>query len=410
MINVNKNLSKKVAIIGYHMLTPLGETEQTWNSILRKQNAVYIDKKSKVATAKIKVSKNFNSYKKYLENKYKFLDTITYLTLYSVNQALHKCNFNKDETNVGVVVGSMNCTQQTKEKIIISQIVENIRPTPRLGLQQINNSPSAYVAIENNFHGPNLTVSTACSSSAQAICTATDWIKIGRCNTAIVAGVEILPSKNGMFQVYKGMRVFSIKEYNGPFSILRNGFAVSEGVGCLVLENYERAQKEGHKILGIIEGTSLTEDGVNMATPEKNGKWIGQAMINSIKDAGLIPNNIDYVNAHATATKIGDTAEALAIQRIWGINTIPAISIKGNIGHTFGASGIIASIISTISMKKGIIPPTCTNKIDKRLSLNVITKESYKEIHHVLVNAFGFGGNNVSIILGNPNKNRVEED
>lgn len=401
---MNEILSKKIAIIGYHALTPLGNTQQTWNNILKKQIAIYIDDDSKVAIAKIKYRDSFNKYKKYLESKYKFLDKVTYLTLFSVHEALKMCKFIENETNVGVVVGSMNCTQQTKETIIIDQLLKKIRPNPRLGLQQINNSPSAYVAIENNFHGPNLTVSTACSSSAQAICTATDWIKIGRCNKVIVTGVEALPSKNGMFQVYKGMRVFSTKSYNGPFSTLRNGFAVSEGVGSLILEDYEMAKKKGHKIFGIIEGSALSADGINMATPEKDGKWIGQAMFNSIEDAGLTPSDIDYINAHATATKNGDAAEALAIRNIWGDNNIPTISIKGNIGHTFGASGIIACIISLISIETGIIPPTYTNKIDKGLllNININTKKTPKKIQHILVNAFGFGGNNVSLILGNP--------
>lgn len=392
-------MDQRIAITGYHMLTSLGDTEETWSKILNLQSGVKINKKTNLAESYVCKDKYL------LENfinKYKYLDDINHMLLYSASKTISMSKILETDCqeDVGVVVGSMNITQQSKEHIISNQLVKNTRSKPKLGTQQLNNSTSAHIAMEYQFHGPNTTVTTACSSGGQAIGLGCDWIRLNKCRAVLVAGVELAPTLNGFIQVYDGMRILARNQYEGPFSKNRKGFALADGVGSLMLENYDSAIERGAKIFGYIEGVSLTTDTINMATPDSEGKWIGKAMSEAIKEAEITANDITFVNAHATATVVGDIAEMRAVKNVFENYDVPIYSSKGNIGHTLGASGAIATIISLLAIRDNVIPPNNTKNIDEKIEANIITRSQFKKVNYVIVNAMGFGGNNVSIVVG----------
>jgi 3-oxoacyl-[acyl-carrier-protein] synthase II len=205
---------------------------------------------------------------------------------------------------------------------------------------------------------------------------------------------------------YASMRVLSKRnhepqEASRPFDADRDGFVIGEGAGVLVLETLEHARRRDAQVLAVLKGYGMTSDAFNIALPEPNGEWAAAAIEDALRDAGLNPTDVDYINAHGTSTKVNDATETTVIRRVFGDRKVPVSSNKSMIGHTLGAAGAIEAAATVLSVFHQIAPPTINyHTKDPRCDLDVVPNESRKlKIDAAISNSFGFGGQNAVLIF-----------
>ena len=270
----------------------------------------------------------------------------------------------------------------------------------------IPNMPACNAAMELRIHGPNLGVSTACATGASAIGTALGLLREGRADVVLAGGAEstITPV---VVDAYASMRVLSKRndapaEASRPFDADRDGFVIGEGAGVLVLETMEHAQARNAEILAVLKGSGMTSDAFNVALPEPNGRWAAAAMEDALRDAGLNRDQVGYINAHGTSTKVNDAIETLAIRQVFGDRRIPVSSNKSMIGHTLGAAGAIEAAATVLSLHHQVAPPTINyHTKDPECDLDVVPNEARGvQMDAAMTNAFGFGGQNAVLIFG----------
>ena len=264
----------------------------------------------------------------------------------------------------------------------------------------IPHMPACNAAIVLGIHGPNLGVSTACATGACAVGMGLGFLREGRADVVLAGGAEstITPL---VVDGYATMKVLSRRNNepenaSRPFDVDRDGFVIGEGAGVLVLETMEHARKRGAEILAVLKGFGLTSDAYNIALPEPEGRWAAAAIEEALRDARLNSEDIGYINAHGTSTKVNDRLEALAIRRAFGNRDVPVSSNKSMIGHTLGAAGAIEAAATVLSLHYGILPPTINYRTkDPECDLDVIPNEAREtDIKAAISNAFGFGGQN----------------
>ncbi len=255
-------------------------------------------------------------------------------------------------------------------------------------------SPAEYIAEYFGLTGPAFTISTACSSSAKAFAAASRHIEAGFADAAIVGGVDSLCMTT--LYGFTSLNIVSAKPCK-PCDKNRDGLSLGEAAGFALLERPEQVECGGRAVL--LSGYGESSDAHHMSAPHPEGIGAELAMRSALKMSGKSPEAIDYINMHGTATPANDTIEANAISRIFG-NGTPCGSTKGWTGHTLGAAGIVESIISAICLKSGMIPG-CLNmeEIDPDISCKIITSTMKAKVSTVLVNSFGFGGNNCSLVM-----------
>jgi beta-ketoacyl ACP synthase len=268
------------------------------------------------------------------------------------------------------------------------------------------NGPAAAVGLERHAKAGVITPVSACASGSEGIAQAWRQIILGEADIAICGGVEnrieAVP-----IAAFAQMRIVMSTTNDDPagacrpFDRDRNGFVFGEGGALMVIETEEHAKARGANILARLMGASITSDGYHIVAPDPNGERAAHAMTRAIELAGLTPGDIDHVNAHATATKVGDVAEAHAINRAVG-NSAAVYAPKSALGHSVGASGAVESIITMLTLRDGVIPPTLNLKnLDPEVDLDVVAGEPRTgNFEYALSNSFGFGGHNVAIAFG----------
>jgi 3-oxoacyl-[acyl-carrier-protein] synthase II len=278
---------------------------------------------------------------------------------------------------------------------------------PSLALSVFGGAGPTNVAIELGMHGPTLANSNSCASGAIAIGEAFRLIRDGRTTLMLAGGVEapLAPLTFGSFALVKAMSTTLDEpcEASRPFDARRDGFVMGEGAAMLVLESLEHAAARGADVYAEVRGYGMTNDAHHMLAPLPSGEQAARAMRIAMQDAGVGPADIDYVNAHASATPIGDRAEARAIQAALGEHTgrVPVSGTKGLYGHPLGASGAIETAISALAISRGTLPGT-TNLVeaDADNPLNLIGPAGLAQRSRVVMtNAFGFGGINAALVL-----------
>jgi 3-oxoacyl-[acyl-carrier-protein] synthase II len=271
------------------------------------------------------------------------------------------------------------------------------------------NASSSNVAIRLKARGPNITVSTACSSGANAIGQAFHLIRYGHADRMIAGGVDA-PVTPVVMDAWKEMRVLSTKNLTPerackPFSANRDGFVLAEGAGIVVLEELEAALERGAHIYVEVLGYGSTADAAHITYPDPEGE--AHAMMRALKDAGIEPGHVDHINAHGTATKLNDVSETEAIKRIFGNRAyeIPINSIKAMIGHSMGAAGAIEFVAAVLAIETGVIPPTINyEEPDPQCDLDYVTDgprafDRKRPLTTAMSNSFGFGGNNAVLAV-----------
>ena len=255
-------------------------------------------------------------------------------------------------------------------------------------------SPAEYISEYFGLTGPAVTISTACSSSAKAFATAARHIEAGFADAAIVGGVDSLCMTT--LYGFNSLKIVSTKPCK-PCDKNRDGLSLGEAAGFALLEKTDQAKNGGSNVL--LSGYGESSDAYHMSAPHPEGIGAQLAMKSALEMSGKKPEAIDYINMHGTATPANDTIEANAIARIFG-NDTPCSSTKGWTGHTLGAAGIAETIISTICLRSGIIPG-CLNmeEVDPAISCKIVASTMQAKISTAIVNSFGFGGNNCSLVL-----------
>ncbi|HEU4500678.1 MAG TPA: beta-ketoacyl-ACP synthase II, partial [Nitrospira sp.] len=316
----------------------------------------------------------------------------------------------EDPRRVGVIVGAGMGGMVMGEREI-TQLYQHQRPHrvhPNFIPVITLNSASGIVAMAHGAKGPNYTVSTACSSSAHALGQAMQCIKEGRADVVITVGADasITPL---VFAGFCSLRALSTK-YNDqperasrPFDRLRDGFVMGEGAGALVLESSVHAKKRRARIYAEIAGYAATSEAYHMVIPREDGEEIATTMRLAMADAGLTPANIDYINAHATSTTIGDAVETKALRQVFRTRAdkLAINATKSLVGHTLGAAGAIGGIATVLAIHTGQIHPTANyEEPDPACALRGLSSSvQERKVKAALLNAFGFGSNNAAVVI-----------
>ena len=316
----------------------------------------------------------------------------------------------EDPHRVGVIVGAgmggMVMGEREVTQLYEQQKPHRVHPNfiPTITL----NSASGIIAMAYGAKGPNLTISTACSSSAHALGQALHCIREGRADIVIVVGADasITPL---VFAGFCSLRALSSKfndqpkKASRPFEQSRDGFVMGEGAGTLILESASHAKKRKARIYAEVAGYAATSEAYHMVIPREDGLEVAHTMKLALEDAGLSPAHVDYINAHATSTTIGDAVEAKAIRLLFKsrANKIFISATKSLIGHTLGAAGAIGGIASVLSLQTGQIHPTANYEDpDPACALAGLSRSAQeRRVKVALLNAFGFGSNNAAVVF-----------
>ena len=269
------------------------------------------------------------------------------------------------------------------------------------------NAVSAFIAMEHKLRGPNLAISTACSSGGNAIAIAAQLLESGMADIAVTGGVEC-PITPFTYAAYQSLRVMAkpiqfMQDAPRPFDKHRSGFVLGEAAGILILEDYQKAVSRGVKIYAELVGYSFNCGAYHMAAPDPSGEDAADAIDQALKMANIEPGDVNYINAHGTATQLNDICEARAIGKIFGFGKKGPLvsSTKSMTGHTIGAAGAIEAVLTVLALHKGQLPPTINcDELDENCDLNVIQNRMIDEkISCAISNSFGFGSNNSVLVF-----------
>lgn len=342
-------------------------------------------------------------------------DRFTQLALVAGHEALQDAGLTEqvggvttvDQDDFGIAVGTaFGGVQSLEEGSAALATGAATRVSPRLVSKSIPNAAAAALAKQYGFRGPAITYVTACASSANAIGEAAYWLQSGRAKAVLAGGAEMLFTPS----IMAGLRAAGAIAVDGPadwqrwsrpFDVNRKGMVMSEGAAFLVLEPLEQAQARDAKVYGVLSGYGASNDAYHETAPEPQGAGALLAMTRALKSAGLSPEDIGYINAHATATPAGDAAEASALRQLFGnsLDHIPVSSIKGAVGHMLGTAGAIESVACLKALQTGWLPPTINcDDPDEGMPADVVPVSRDQDVRHMLSNSFGFGGQNGVLI------------
>ncbi len=313
-----------------------------------------------------------------------------------------------DPSRVGVFVGSGIGGITNIEEAV--HTIDNSGPrriSPFFVPGSIINMISGNLSIHLNFQGPNLSISTACSTGTHTIGLAARMIAYGDADAMIAGGAEKASSPIGIGG-FGAARALSTRndaphEASRPWDRNRDGFALGDGSGVLVLEEYEAAKKRGARIYAELVGFGMSGDAYHITSPSENGDGAASCMKNALNDAGLDAEKVDYINAHGTSTPAGDLAETRAIHSVFGSNAskLAVSSTKSMVGHLLGAAGAVEAVFSVLSIRDQLAPPTINlDKPGEGCDLDYVPNTSREmKIDTVMTNSFGFGGTNGTLIF-----------
>jgi 3-oxoacyl-[acyl-carrier-protein] synthase II len=358
--------------------------------------------------------KNFQPEEKVDRREMRRMDNFTIYAMYSVAEAMENSGIDVEKVNVdraGVIWGSGIGGLATLEKEIEDHITGSGTPryNPFMIPKMISDIAAGLISIRYGFRGANFATVSACASSSHAIGTAFDQIRLGRQDIVITGGSEATVTKAGVggFNAMKALstRNDDYQTASRPFDADRDGFVLGEGAGAIVLEELEHAKKRGATIYAEIVGAGATADAHHITAPHPEGLGAGNVMRIALADAGLNPEDIDYINVHGTSTPLGDIAEVKAIQQVFGEHAynLNISSTKSMTGHLLGAAGAVESIAGILAIQHGFIPPTINHftddpELDAKLNLT-FNEAQEREVRAILSNTFGFGGHNSSVVF-----------
>lgn len=409
---------KRVVVTGIGALTPLGNSvPEFWEGLVNGVSGADFIKQFDVSKFKTKFAcelKDFNP-ENYFERKdARKLDRFSQIALIAATEAVNQAGLDNPDINrdrVGVIwasgIGGM---------ITFIEEMKNFHSgdgTPRFNPffipKMILDIASGHISMKWGFRGPNFATVSACASSTNAIIDAFNYIRLGKADAFVTGGSEAVVTEAGIggFNAMKALseRNDDPKTASRPFDKDRDGFVLGEGGAALILEEYEHAKKRGAKILAEICGGGLSADAYHLTAPHPEGLGVINVMKNALEDANMKPEDIDYINVHGTSTPLGDIAELVAIQKVFGEHAykLNISSTKSMTGHLLGGAGAIEAIATMEAVINDIIPPTINHftddpDIDSKLNLT-FDKAQKRTVNAAMSNTFGFGGHNASVIF-----------
>jgi 3-oxoacyl-[acyl-carrier-protein] synthase II len=408
---------KRVVVTGMGAISPVGLTSrETWQNVKDGVSGAALIDTYDTSTSKTKFActvKNFKPELYFDRKELRKLDRFCQFALIASDEAIKDSNIDLnaiDKTRAGVIWASGIGGSNTIFGEILDYAGSAVsRFSPFFIPKMIADIAAGTISIRYGLMGPNYNTVSACASSANAIIDSVNLIRLGMADMIVTGGSEASVNEVGM-EGFQSMQAMSKNndEYlsaSRPFCATRDGFVMGEGGCTLVLEEYEHALNRGAKIYAEIVGVGLSADAYHITAPHPEGLGGVIAMTNALKNAGIEPDKIDYINAHATSTPIGDLPEIIAIQKVFGEHAykLNISSTKSEIGHLLGAAGAIESMFCIFSINESIIPPTINHKqfdekIDRNLNLTLHKAQS-RNVNYAMSNAFGFSGHNTSIIF-----------
>lgn len=409
---------KRVVVTGIGAITPIGNTvEEYWNALIDGRSGAAPITQFDASLFKTQFAcevKNYDPNNFFDRKEVRKLDLFAQYAMIATDEAIADSGLNMDTVNkdrFGVIwgagIGGLKTFQD--EAIAFGTGDGTPRFNPFFIPKMIADIAPGHISIKHGLRGPNFTTVSACASSTNAIIDATTYIRLGKMDLCVAGGSEAAVTEAGIggFNALQALskRNDDPKTASRPFDKDRDGFVLGDGGGSLILEEYEHAVARGAKIYAEVIGSGLSADAYHMTAPHPEGLGAMNVMKYALEDAGMSPQDIDYINVHGTSTPLGDVAEAKAIVGVFGEHAynLNISSTKSMTGHLLGAAGIIEAIACILSVKNDIVPPTINHftdddEFDPKLNFT-FNKAQKREVRAALSNTFGFGGHNASTIF-----------
>ena len=412
---------KRVVVTGLGAVTPVGNTpEETWENLVAGKSGaapITLFDASKFKTQFACEVKGLNM-NDYIDRKEaRKMDRYTQLALVAATQAVNDSKIDAEEVDknrVGVIFGvGIGGIKTFEDEVKYYGIHEADGPkfNPFFIPKMIADIASGQISIKYGFHGPNYTTTSACASSTNALADAFNVIRLGKADAIVAGGAEAAICACGVGG-FNAMHALSTRNddpehASRPFSASRDGFIMGEGAGCLILEELEHAKARGAKIYAEMVGEGMSADAHHITASHPEGLGACLVMKSALEDAGLKPEDIDYINVHGTSTHVGDISEAKAIKEVFGeaAYKLNISSTKSMTGHLLGAAGAVEAMATVLAVKNDIVPPTINHEEgdnDEELdyNLNFTFNEAQKrEVRAAISNTFGFGGHNACVVF-----------
>ena len=412
---------KRVVVTGLGAITPIGNTvSEFWDGVIGGKSGAGPITRFDTEKFKVKFACEVKGFDPSLYIDPKDARKMDLFTQYSISVAAQaiddahldtsKLNLDKVGVIFGVGIGGIITFEQEMTNYALNKEM-GPRFNPFFIPKMISDIAPGMISIRYGFRGVNFTTTSACASSTNALVDAFNYIRLGKADIILAGGAEAAVCEAGIGG-FSSMHALSTRNdspqtASRPYSKSRDGFVLGEGAGCLVLEEYEHAKARGAKIYAEMVGGGLSADAHHLTAPHPDGYGAKMVMHNALEDAGMKPTDIDYINVHGTSTPLGDISELKAIKNLFGEHAynLNISATKSMTGHLLGATGAVEAIISVLSVKNDIIPPTINHsdddideEIDYRLNLT-FNKAQKRNVRAALSNTFGFGGHNASIIV-----------
>jgi 3-oxoacyl-[acyl-carrier-protein] synthase II len=409
---------KRVVVTGLGAVTPLGNNvKDFWNGLLNGNSGAELITRFNTENFKTKFAcevKNFQPEDHFDRKEVRKYDLFTVYALVAADEAISNSGLNLDTINkdrVGVIFGSgiggFNTFLSELGDYFKGNGIPRFNPffIPKI----ISDIAAGHISIRYGFRGPNYATVSACATGTNAIIDAYNLIRLGKADAFVTGGSEAVICEPGVGG-FNAMHALSTnnaeyKTASRPFDKTRDGFVLGEGGGALLLEEYEHAKSRGAEIYAEMVGGGLSADAYHLTAPHPEGIGATLVMKNALEDAGMKPEDLDYINVHGTSTPLGDISETKAIINVFGQHAykLNISSTKSMTGHLLGAAGAIEAIAAILATKYDIVPPTINfsvpdEQIDQKLNMTY-NKAQKRTIHAALSNTFGFGGHNTSVIF-----------
>ncbi|MGI4834789.1 MAG: beta-ketoacyl-ACP synthase II [Janthinobacterium lividum] len=408
---------RRVVVTGIGAITPVGNTAAAYWEGLKNgvSGAAPITRfdATKFKTRFAAEVKGYNPDNFFDRKEHRKMDLFTQFGVVAADEAIADAGLlegvNKDRVGViwGSGIGGLKSLQE--ECFQFGRGDGTPRYSPFFIPRMIADSSSGNISIKNGFRGPNFVTTSACASSSDSIITAFNTIRLGLADVVVTGGSEAAITESGIggFNALKAMseRNDSPATASRPYDKNRDGFVLGEGGGAIVLEAYEHAKARGAKIYAELIGGGMSSDAYHITAPDPSGSGVVLVMQNALRDAGIQPEDVDYINTHGTSTPLGDGAEIKAIETVFGpaAERLNISSTKSMTGHLLGGAGGIEAVAAILAIQEGIVPPTINLEtpdpdINQRLNFTPNTAQQ-RAVNIAISNTFGFGGHNTSVVF-----------
>jgi 3-oxoacyl-[acyl-carrier-protein] synthase II len=409
---------KRVVVTGIGALTPIGNTaEEFWNGLATGVSGAAPITRFDASLFKTQFAceiKNFDVEQFMDRKEARKMDPFTQYAMIAVDEAMADSGLDLEKINkarAGVIWGSGIGGLRTFQDEVTDFTKGDGTPrfNPFFIPKMIADISAGFISIKYGFRGPNFVTVSACASATNALIDAFNYIRLGKADIFISGGSEAAVTEAGVggFNAMKALsqRNDSPQTASRPFDKDRDGFVLGEGAGALILEELDHAIARGAKIYAELVGGGMTADAYHITAPHPEGLGASSVMEITLDDAGLKPEDIDYINVHGTSTPLGDVGETKAILKIFGEHAykLNISSTKSMTGHLLGAAGAVEAIASVLAIQNSLVPPTINHftddeAFDQKLNLTFNTAQK-RDITYAMSNTFGFGGHNCSVIF-----------